>query len=91
MQTVTTMTGATPVLASKATQKMETFAQVPVVPCMLYFCPMTLLHTDVDECTESPVVCAGAERCDNTRGSYQCLCEAGYSWDGNSCGGILLY
>ena len=30
MQTVTTMTGATPVLASKATQELQTSAQVYV-------------------------------------------------------------
>ena len=50
---------------------------------------MTILYTDVDECTADPsLVCAGAERCQNTRGGYICLCEAGYAWNENSCEGI---
>lgn len=37
-----------------------------------------MLCVDVDECYENPRICLNG-RCENTQGSYRCLCEAGFS------------
>ncbi|XP_055957125.1 fibrillin-1-like isoform X3 [Patella vulgata] len=34
--------------------------------------------TDIDECTEGTFNCTADTICDNTDGSYQCLCQSGY-------------
>ena len=44
--------------------------------------------TDIDECTDSTLVCNGADGCENMGGSYVCLCSAGLSWNGTFCEGI---
>lgn len=45
------------------------------------------LASDVDECTALPTSCRGG--CENTDGSYRCLCPEGYnlSENGYSCNG----
>ena len=44
---------------------------------------------DVDECSVLfTEVCSGAEACENTEGSYTCLCTAGYTWNGTLCIGM---
>lgn len=46
---------------------------------------------DVDECLESPAVCGdGPGLCDNTLGSYKCVCPAGYQGNGTHCEGSSL-
>lgn len=46
---------------------------------------------DVDECLESPAVCGdGPGVCENTLGSYKCLCPAGYQGNGTHCEGSSL-
>ncbi|CAF95845.1 unnamed protein product, partial [Tetraodon nigroviridis] len=40
----------------------------------------------VDECLESPAVCGdGPALCENTLGSYKCVCPAGYQGNGTHC------
>lgn len=45
---------------------------------------------DVDECTESPAVCDGRGVCENTLGSYKCVCRPGYRGNGTHCEGKQL-
>lgn len=45
---------------------------------------------DVDECTESPAVCDGQGVCENTLGSYKCVCRTGYRGNGTHCEGKQL-
>ena len=40
---------------------------------------------DVDECTASFPVCHVNATCNNTIGSYNCICKQGYSGDGKTC------
>lgn len=45
---------------------------------------------DVDECLESPAVCDGQGVCENTLGSYKCVCRPGYRGNGTHCEGKQL-
>ncbi|XP_068706631.1 uncharacterized protein [Montipora foliosa] len=54
----------------------------PGIP-VLAFCDMKT--EDVDECTASSPVCHVNATCNNTLGSYQCICKPGYSGDGETC------
>ena len=40
---------------------------------------------DVDECDEDLHDCDANARCDNTSGSFECVCEDGYDGDGREC------
>lgn len=40
--------------------------------------------SDVDECLTNP---CGNGRCDNTPGSYRCVCRLGYKFSSNTCTG----
>ena len=40
---------------------------------------------DVDECLQEPDLCSAYAMCSNTRGSYNCFCDAGYTGDGLNC------
>lgn len=51
---------------------------------------LSLSVPDVDECTESPAVCAGQGVCENTLGSYKCVCRPGYRGNGTHCEGKQL-
>ena len=42
---------------------------------------------DVDECTAFFPVCHVNANCRNTRGSYSCTCNSGFSGDGKTCRG----
>lgn len=44
----------------------------------------------MDECTESPAVCDGQGVCENTLGSYKCVCRPGYRGNGTHCEGKQL-
>ena len=54
-----------------------------------YFCCLYPLYKDVDECGVANGGCE--QECENTPGSYQCQCGAGYvlGADGMSCQGLL--
>lgn len=53
------------------------------VTVMSLFCSAT----DVDECSESPELCDGQSVCENTLGSYECVCQPGYQGNGTHCKG----
>ena len=47
---------------------------------------ITFVYSDINECTDiSP--CDANARCSNIFGSYTCLCEVGYTGDGENCRG----
>ncbi|XP_064159651.1 latent-transforming growth factor beta-binding protein 4 isoform X10 [Anguilla rostrata] len=41
--------------------------------------------SDIDECQQAPSPCASNGRCENTLGSYRCVCSTGYKLQGNTC------
>ena len=57
------------------------------VMCILYplfFVPLSVL--DDDECSDGSHTCDGNATCTNTRGSFMCACNSGYSGDGSARG-----
>lgn len=48
----------------------------------LFWC-LTCYHVDVNECAGGP--CSTAATCINTVGSFQCVCNLGYTGDGLNC------
>ena len=48
---------------------------------------LLLFVLDVDECSASGSFCDVNADCENTRGSYRCLCKPGLTGDGKSCSG----
>ena len=48
-----------------------------------------LLTLDVNECKKNSHKCDKNAECNNTRGSYTCICKPGYSGDGYNCQGIV--
>ena len=41
--------------------------------------------TDINECENATEICDGNATCSDTQGSYECMCNSGYSGDGLSC------
>ena len=51
---------------------------------------MFLYYLDTNEClADSP--CHANAICNNTDGSYICTCDSGYSGDGFTCNGKILF
>ena len=47
------------------------------------------IHVDVDECEfEELNECHEEANCNNTFGSYDCICNAGYTGNGRNCTGM---
>lgn len=44
--------------------------------------PHFIMCTDIDECVRNLSLCQPDSYCDNTIGSYLCICNVGYSGDG---------
>ena len=42
---------------------------------------------DIDECIEWTFKCHDSQQCQNTYGSYECVCEDGLYWVENQCKG----
>ena len=42
---------------------------------------------DINECSASPSVCDRNANCQNTKGSYLCSCNVGFTGDGKTCKG----
>ena len=53
----------------------------------------TCCFADVNECATGKHNCNGSSKCNNTKGSFRCICrEQGYFWNGVNCTGkYLLY
>ena len=51
-----------------------------------------LFHADIDEC-ESPDLnnCHANAQCTNTKGSFSCFCNPGYTGDGINCTSKIWY
>jgi hypothetical protein len=45
--------------------------------------------SDIDECARNLFSCHASAGCVNTDGSYNCVCNNGYSGDGITCDGKL--
>ena len=50
---------------------------------------VSLIHSDIDECTMDTFLCHNNATCIDTDGSYECICKGGYSGNGTSCIGKL--
>ena len=46
-----------------------------------------IFSPDIDECSVNARMCDLNAKCINTRGSYSCLCDAGFTGDGKNCVG----
>jgi len=46
---------------------------------------------DIEECVVGNTVCADTEACENTPGSYRCVCASGYTISGSLCVGLFLH
>ena len=68
-----------------------TYKQKTLHVCHLYaliiFIVVLCVTLDVDECKVSESFCDVNADCNNTRGSYRCLCKPGFTGDGKSCSG----
>lgn len=51
---------------------------------------LTYLPLDIDECETDTDNCDVNAHCNNTKGSFQCTCNTGYSGDGVVCEGWFL-
>lgn len=51
--------------------------------------PPFCLIVDVNECTEATDNCHDDATCTNTKGSFACTCNQGYSGNGVSCAGMI--
>lgn len=47
---------------------------------------MLFFMLDVDECAQNTHVCANGH-CENTPGSFQCVCQLGFRLEANTCTG----
>jgi len=45
------------------------------------------LQIDIDECATGTQMCHQKAMCNNTEGSYTCICNSGYTGDGQICNG----
>lgn len=53
---------------------------------------LNAILVDIDECTESGnVTCQENAHCNNTLGSYECVCSEGYDMVDDKCEGELPY
>ena len=48
-----------------------------------------LFLPDINECATGIPNCSADAVCNNTMGSYRCICKPGYYGDGENCQGIL--
>ena len=49
--------------------------------------PLSILSSDVDECSLGTFDCISEATCENTVGSYICVCLPGYTGNGVECEG----
>ena len=51
---------------------------------------LIVYQLDIDECETDTDNCDVNANCSNTKGSFQCACNAGFSGDGVVCQGTFL-
>lgn len=51
---------------------------------------VTVFYLDINECTEGTHNCDGNATCTDTDGSFDCVCNTGYTGNGTDCAGKLL-
>jgi len=56
-----------------------------IKPGMSLLAHCDMATEDVDECSASSPVCDVNAKCKNTRGSYRCTCNTGFTGDGKTC------
>ena len=54
-----------------------------------YFKQLSFLSTDIDECGLGLDDCHTNATCNNTVGSYICICDTGFIGDGRVCTGTM--
>ena len=52
---------------------------------VMHICSIYL--PDIDECANSSALCDSNASCNNTEGSFACICDVGYTGNGSSCEG----
>jgi len=58
---------------------------------LMIFIVAPFVYLDVDECSASESFCDVDADCKNTRGSYHCLCKPGFTGDGKTCSGMMIF
>ena len=61
--------------------------------CLIWFLLINLFYwflKDIDECTLDEGNCPKNSNCNNTVGSFHCVCQKGYQGDGHNCTGKIL-
>ena len=48
-----------------------------------------MIFSDINECNTNP--CDANASCNNTKGSYECTCNAGYEGNGTNCSGTTIW
>ena len=51
--------------------------------------PVLLTFPDIDECSAGHT-CDSSATCHNSDGSYLCVCNSGYTGDGQTCQGMVF-
>ena len=57
---------------------------------MSFCCRFVSYCLDIDECSIGNGGCHGNANCQNTVGSFKCLCKTGYNGDGLNCIGKII-
>ena len=52
---------------------------------------MSFGFADIDECSNDSHVCDANATCTNTIGSHNCTCKEGFTGNGRSCSGTLIF
>ena len=55
--------------------------------CMHIEIKITVSCTDINECEINPDICGDKAECNDTDGSYVCICSVGFSGNGSICKG----
>ena len=93
MPSAITLLVATHVTVRLDTVEMEGTVQVCEQTHTIMYASYFCLCTDINECEDpgGSVLCDENANCNDTDGSYDCVCRVGYSGDGFNCSGWFRY